>query len=64
MTKKIQIVLTRSPIRRPETQRRTLEALGLRKIRQSVVHVDSPGLQGQLAKVHHLVDVTSVDDPN
>ena len=52
---KLNVTLKRSPIGRPQTQRKTLEALGLRKLNQTVEHNDSPGLQGQLAKVGHLV---------
>ena len=52
---KVKVTLKRSPIGRPGTQRKTLEALGLRKLNQTVEHNDSPGLQGQLNKVQHLV---------
>ena len=38
-------------------QKRTLEALGLRKISQVVEHEDSPSLRGMIRKVHHLVTV-------
>lgn len=58
---KVRVTLTRSPIGRPGTQKRTLEALGLRKINQSVEHNDSPGLRGQINKVKHLVDWTEVE---
>lgn len=58
---KVRVTLTRSAIGRPGTQKRTLEALGLRKINQTVEHNDSPGLRGQLDKVHHLVSWTEVE---
>ena len=38
-------------------QRRTLEALGIRRMHQRVEHVDSPQLRGMIAKVRHLVKV-------
>ena len=41
----------------PNDQKRTLEALGLRKISQVVEHEDSPSLRGMIRKVHHLVTV-------
>ena len=56
MSSKIEITLKKSPIGRTQTQRRTLEALGLRKLNQTIVHNDSPGLRGQVAKVAHLID--------
>lgn len=58
---KLHIKLTRSPIGRPETQRKTLRALGLRKLQQVVEREDTPSLQGQIAKVQHLVTVTPVE---
>lgn len=60
MTGKVEVRLVRSYSGRPETQRRTLQALGLRKLNQAVVHNDSPGLRGQIAKVQHLVQVAPV----
>lgn len=51
----ISVTLTKSGIGQPGTQKKTLLALGLRKLNQTVVLNDSKGLRGQLAKVHHLV---------
>ncbi|MEE9473149.1 MAG: 50S ribosomal protein L30 [Acidimicrobiia bacterium] len=49
--------MKKSPIgERPKT-RATVRSLGLRKIRQTVEHADSPDLRGMLARVQHLVDV-------
>lgn len=57
MAKKLKITLKKSPIgERPKT-RATVRSLGLRRIRQTVEHVDSPDLRGMLARVQHLVDV-------
>jgi large subunit ribosomal protein L30 len=53
----VRITLTKSPIGCTPKQRKTLEALGLRKIRQVREHNDSPVLQGMLATVHHLIEV-------
>ena len=55
--KKIKITQIRSTIERPEPQKRTIEALGLGKIRKSVVKVDTPQIRGMIAKVQHLVRV-------
>ncbi|EOB7086068.1 50S ribosomal protein L30 [Staphylococcus aureus] len=54
---KLQITLTRSVIGRPETQRNTVEALGLKKTNSSVVVEDNPAIRGQINKVKHLVTV-------
>ena len=53
----IKITQKRSSIGRPPDQRRTLRALGLRKIGQSVSKPDSPDLRGMLFKVQHLIEV-------
>ena len=53
---KLQITLTRSVIGRPETQRKTVEALGL-KTNSSVVVEDNPAIRGQINKVKHLLTV-------
>ncbi len=52
----LSVTLKKSGIGRPSTQKKTLVALGLRKLHQTVVHNDSPGLRGQLEKVQHLVE--------
>ncbi|UXR73577.1 50S ribosomal protein L30 [Staphylococcus sp. IVB6238] len=54
---KIQITLTRSVIGRPETQRKTVEALGLKKMHSSVVVEENDAIRGQINKVSHLVTV-------
>lgn len=42
-------------------QGRTIEALGLRKLHQTVVHDDTPSIMGMLHKVRHLVEVKPAD---
>ena len=56
-TKAIRVTLVRSPIGYTERQKATVRALGLRRMHQTVEHMDSPSLRGMLAKVSHLVDV-------
>lgn len=58
--KKIKITQIRSLIERPEPQKRTIKALGLGKIRKSVVKSDTPQIRGMIAKVQHLVQVEEV----
>ena len=54
---KIKITLTKSPIGAQPKQRRTVEALGLRKMNQTVEFEDTPQVRGAIAKVSHLVTV-------
>lgn len=61
MAKALQITLKRSVIGRPEDQRKTVEALGLRKIRQTVVKQDNPAMRGMIYKVKHLLDVKEIE---
>lgn len=59
---KFSITLKRSPIGSTQTQRRTLEALGLRKINQTVTQPDNAGTRGQVSKVAHLVECVPVEE--
>lgn len=60
-SKNIQITLVKSLIGASQNQRATVESLGLKKIRQSVVRPDSPAVRGQINQVRHLVTVEEVD---
>ncbi|GAB3795731.1 50S ribosomal protein L30 [Virgibacillus kimchii] len=60
MSKKLEITLTRSVIGTNEVQRKTVEALGLKKIRQSVVREDTPSVRGMINRVSHLLAVKEV----
>jgi large subunit ribosomal protein L30 len=51
----LRITLVRSPIGRPWRQKRTLRALGLRRLRQTVEQPDNDAVRGMLASVPHLV---------
>lgn len=57
---KIRVKQVRSKIRRPGNQKRTLEALGLRKMNQEVVHEATPQILGMVKTVQHLVSVTEI----
>ena len=57
---KIRVKQVRSIIRRPSTQKRTMEALGLRKMNQEVEHEATPVILGMINKVKHLVSVTEI----
>ena len=55
--KVLQITLVRSPIGYEESQKATVQALGLRKLNQTVEKEDSPAIRGMINKVSHLVEV-------
>jgi len=54
---KLQITLVRSLIGRPETHRKTMNTLGLRRLNQTVVHKDNAAIRGMVNQVKHLVEV-------
>ncbi len=60
METRLKITQIRSSNRCLEKQIRTLEALGLRRIRHAVVQKKSPALEGMLKVVGHLVRVEEV----
>ncbi|MCK0156229.1 50S ribosomal protein L30 [Cellulophaga sp. F20128] len=52
---KIKVKQVKSGIKKTQRQKRTLEALGLRKIGQVVEHEATPNILGMVSKVEHLV---------
>lgn len=58
---KLKITQIRSTIDRKEPQKRTIAALGLGKIRRTVIHNDTPQIRGMVNAVKHLVTVEEVD---
>ncbi|MFV0237148.1 MAG: 50S ribosomal protein L30 [Flavobacteriales bacterium] len=54
---KIKVTLKKSAINRSKNQKRTLEALGLRKINQVVEHNETPQIEGMIRKIAHLVEI-------
>ena len=54
---KIRVKQVRSAIGRTKTQKRTLEALGLKKLHQVVEHDDTPAILGMEAAVSHVLEV-------
>lgn len=57
---RIKVTQVRSKIRRPQNQKRTLEALGLKKINQVVEHDATPNIIGMVNTVKHLVSVEEI----
>jgi large subunit ribosomal protein L30 len=54
---KIKITQIKSSIDRPQRQKDTIKALGIRKMNQTVIHDATPQILGMVAKVQHLVKV-------
>ncbi len=54
---KIKVTKQKSAINRTKRQKLTLEALGLKKIGQTVEHEDTPNILGMINKVKHFVSV-------
>ena len=59
---KLKVTQIRSKIDQTKRQKATLEALGLRKINQTVLHSDTPQIRGMITKVDHLVEVEEVTE--
>lgn len=57
---KVKITQVRSRINRSQVQKRTLDALGLRKMNQVVEHTVTPQINGMIARVSHLIRVEEV----
>jgi large subunit ribosomal protein L30 len=57
---KIKVTKVKSAINRTQNQKRTLQALGLKKIGQTVEHDNTPNILGMVNKVQHLVSVETV----
>jgi len=59
---RLKVTEVRSVIDRPKDQKATVRALGLHRIRHSVVKDDRPEIRGMIAKVAHLVTVEEVEE--
>ena len=57
---KLQITLTKSVIGSKPNQRKVVEALGLRKLNQTVEQADNAAIRGAITKVAHLVTVKEI----
>ena len=55
---KVKITLVKSGIDRPERQKRTLAALGLRKMNRTVEKEVTPQIQGMIEAVKHLIKIS------
>lgn len=59
---KLKITQVRSRNGKQQSQRRTLRALGLHGIQDTVTHESTPQIRGMIKAVQHLVDVEELDD--
>ncbi|WP_316816251.1 50S ribosomal protein L30 [Pedobacter nyackensis] len=57
---KIKITQVKSIIDRSERQKRTMQALGLKKMNQSVEVEATPAIIGMVRKVNHLIAIESI----
>ena len=62
MEMKLKVPLKKSTIACLDNQIKTVKALGLHKIHQTVVHDDNPMIRGMIFKVKHMVDVEEVQE--
>lgn len=58
--KKIKVTQVRSAINRPLRQKRTLEALGIKRLNKPIVHEASPQVLGMVDKISHLLKVEDI----
>lgn len=59
---KLKIRWDRSQIGCPQDQRRTIRALGLHRLHQTVEREDTPTIRGMLHKVRHLISVKIAEE--
>lgn len=59
---KLKVTLKRSTIKKTKRAKRTVRALGLTRMHQTVEHEDNQALRGMIRKVNHLVNVEEIND--
>lgn len=60
MSKKLSIKLQKSCIGKTEKQRRIVTGLGLKKINQVVIRLDTPEVRGMIQKIPHMLEVEEI----
>lgn len=61
--KHFRVQLKKSGIGRPESQKKTLTGLGLKRFGKAVSLKDTPAIRGMIRKVIHLVEVEPIEGP-
>ena len=59
-SKMLRVTLVKSAIGYSKRQKNTVQALGLRKLGQTVQHQDTPAIRGMINKISHLLRVDEV----
>jgi large subunit ribosomal protein L30 len=62
MASKLKVRQIKSAIGRQEKQKRTLRALGIRRMHQTVVVEDNPCMRGMVKKIEHLLEVEELNE--
>ena len=62
MAKKLKVTQTRSIIGNKVKAKRTIKALGLKRMHHTVVHEDTPQIRGMIFVVKHMVAVEEVEE--
>jgi large subunit ribosomal protein L30 len=57
---KLKLTQVKSTIDKPERQKRIIQALGFRKLNQTVEHEDTPEIMGMIEKVKHLITIEEI----
>ncbi len=57
---KVKITQVKSTIKRPEVQKRTMQALGLGKINRSVEKELNPAIEGMIRAVKHMIVIENI----
>ena len=58
--KKLRVTQTRSGINRPQRQKRTIIALGIKRMNRPIEVVATPQILGMIAKISHLIKVEEI----
>ena len=62
MAKKLKVTQTRSVIGNKVKAKRTIEALGLKRMHHTVIHEDTPQIRGMVFVVKHMVSVEETEE--
>jgi len=62
MGNRIKVTLIRSQIGKPAKHRKTLAALGLRKLHQTKIFDHSPSILGMINQINHLLKIEEITD--
>ncbi|HAH56997.1 MAG: 50S ribosomal protein L30 [Lentimicrobium sp.] len=58
--KKLRVTQIRSGINQPERQKRTLQALGIKRVNRPIEVTATPQIEGMIAKINHLLKVEEI----